>query len=635
MANIQHHIIRRQFIDVEMYGTESDGQGLQRTLPDFCQNRLIPACEKALNRFVLTDSYLTIEQLVIDAGTVQLERLEHDLPDMVARALVQYLQDLPQTDELSNTLGSGNIQRKTKRQVINEAFLFFLKNGTLPWSFYLPPSSGFKELIQGSLKEPEGRERTLELFKNEVIETLSSATARKRLIRQFTPAFLESLIELISTEGKKVLGGILPLLRSSDTSLVDPKRLEQEVWECAFACIASGSLLTEACIRRETTAFLTAQGIPDGVCETLLYPCRSDLLSVSDSSSATDDADKEQTNVYQEKTADASVTSKGEEQSHPESDNTEPAKRQRESSSQLQQSKGVDEAQKGAHGESTMFGSVLPEREEQSQPESGHTEPAKCQSKSSSQSQQSEGVYEVQKGVHGESTTSGLTPLEREEQSHPATDNNQAQHLSEPASAAKRSEGSDEGEKGGHHQSANAKKFVSQSVIKHPDAKAGLYTALAGLVILHPFLTQLFRALGIADDDKLLQPDRAIYLLYFLATGRIDAKEYELVIPKMLCHFPLQRALESNIIIATAEQEECSALLAAVIRHWEVLKNTGVEGLQETFLKRFGKLSLLNNGEWLLQVESNACDILLEQLPWGISMIKLPWMPEMLRVEWV
>ena len=579
MANIQHHIIRRQFIDVEMYGTESDGQSLQRTLPDFCQNRLLPAFEEALNRSVPIDGYLTIERLDIDAGTVQLERLEHDLPDMVARALVQYLQDLPQTDKLSNTL--GNIQCKTKQQVINEAFLFFLKNGTLPWSFYLPSDLEFEKLIQDSLKEPEGSGGAFELFKNEVIEALSSATARKRLIRQFTPAFLESLLELISTEGKKVLDGILPLLRSSDTSLFDAKRLEQEIWECAFGGIASGSSLTEAYVQRETTAFLTAQGIPEEVCETLLYPCRSDLLSVSASSSATDDdADKEQPNVYQKRTADASVTSVGEDQSHP---------------------------------------------------ESGHTEPAKRQSESSSPSQQSEGVDEVQKGAHGESTTQGSVLSEREEQSHTATDNNQAQHLAEPARAVKQSEGSDEGEKGAHHQSAKAKKFVSQ----HPYAKTGIYTGLSGLVLLHPFLPQLFRALGIADDEKLLHPNRAIYLLYFLATGNSTALEYELVIPKILSNTSFGAVVESDIILTVDEQDEAEALLAAVIRHWEVLKNTGAEGLRETFLKRSGKLSLLDNGEWLLQIEQNACDILLEQLPWGISMIQLPWMPRILRVEWI
>jgi hypothetical protein len=64
-----------------------------------------------------------------------------------------------------------------------------------------------------------------------------------------------------------------------------------------------------------------------------------------------------------------------------------------------------------------------------------------------------------------------------------------------------------------------------------------------------------------------------------------------------------------------------------------VLRNTSPDGLRGTFLLRPGKVSLRND-DWLLQVEARTCDILLEQLPWGIGMIKLPWMEKMVWVEW-
>jgi len=73
--------------------------------------------------------------------------------------------------------------------------------------------------------------------------------------------------------------------------------------------------------------------------------------------------------------------------------------------------------------------------------------------------------------------------------------------------------------------------------------------------------------------------------------------------------------------------------LIAVINHWEVLKNTSADGLREAFLQRRGKLSRVDGG-WLMQVEQRAIDVLLNKLPWGISIIKLPWMNEMLFVEW-
>jgi hypothetical protein len=87
------------------------------------------------------------------------------------------------------------------------------------------------------------------------------------------------------------------------------------------------------------------------------------------------------------------------------------------------------------------------------------------------------------------------------------------------------------------------------------------------------------------------------------------------------------------VALTAAEQEEAGALLDAVIRHWEVLRNSSPDALRGTFLLRPGKVSLRGE-DWLLQVESKTCDILLEQLPWGISMIKLPWMKKMLWVEW-
>ncbi|MBK8553377.1 MAG: hypothetical protein IPL53_20865 [Ignavibacteria bacterium] len=73
--------------------------------------------------------------------------------------------------------------------------------------------------------------------------------------------------------------------------------------------------------------------------------------------------------------------------------------------------------------------------------------------------------------------------------------------------------------------------------------------------------------------------------------------------------------------------------MESVIKHWSALKNTSAEGLRNTFFLRAGKLTM-NEGECLLQVEQKSVDILLNKLPWGISMIKLPWMEDILKVEW-
>jgi hypothetical protein len=168
---------------------------------------------------------------------------------------------------------------------------------------------------------------------------------------------------------------------------------------------------------------------------------------------------------------------------------------------------------------------------------------------------------------------------------------------------------------------------------EHPEQLSGLYVDHAGLVLLHPFLPQFFRALGIAGDKKLLMPDRALQLLHFLATGKEQAAEYELVFPKILCGLPTGALVGKPEGLTPEEREEAFALLSAVVRHWDALKNTGQDGLRETYIKRPGKISR-RDGDWLLQVESKSYDILLDRLPWGISMVQLPWMTRMIRVEW-
>jgi hypothetical protein len=171
-------------------------------------------------------------------------------------------------------------------------------------------------------------------------------------------------------------------------------------------------------------------------------------------------------------------------------------------------------------------------------------------------------------------------------------------------------------------------------ISERTEIKEGIFIDHAGLVLLHPFLPRFFEVLGIATGDKLLQSGRALCLLHYLATGQPFAPEYELILPKILCNVPVEAPVAVNAALTTAEREEAGALLEAVVRHWDALQNTSVDTLRGTFLVRSGKVSMRDSGDWRLQIESKSCDILLENLPWGIGMIKLPWMDKLLWVEW-
>ena len=161
-----------------------------------------------------------------------------------------------------------------------------------------------------------------------------------------------------------------------------------------------------------------------------------------------------------------------------------------------------------------------------------------------------------------------------------------------------------------------------------------IYINNAGLVIVTSFLVSFFKRLSIYKNARLEDINAAVCLTNFLATGIDSMAEFELVFPKILCGVEPEFLINTNVKIDNTAKEETENLLASIIEHWSILKNTSGEALRQSFLQRNGKLSFRNN-EWLLQVEQKPYDMLLENLPWNISMIKLPWMQYLLKTEWI
>ncbi|SKA36532.1 hypothetical protein SAMN04488128_104130 [Chitinophaga eiseniae] len=166
----------------------------------------------------------------------------------------------------------------------------------------------------------------------------------------------------------------------------------------------------------------------------------------------------------------------------------------------------------------------------------------------------------------------------------------------------------------------------------------GYYVHNAGLVLLSPFISRFLQYCEAANEKKLLRPGYAAALLEWLATGRTDIGEEEMVLNKILCGIPLSQTIERVTTIEPAHQDEAASLLTMVISHWPSLKNTSPEGLQSSFLRRPGKLSVRENDDnWLLQVERESYDEwLLPDIPWSYNMILLPYTPhKMIWVEWI
>jgi hypothetical protein len=135
----------------------------------------------------------------------------------------------------------------------------------------------------------------------------------------------------------------------------------------------------------------------------------------------------------------------------------------------------------------------------------------------------------------------------------------------------------------------------------------------AGLVLTAPFLPAFFSNLGYVVEGRFVDTNhqrRAARLLQeFLP--EFDRSEAEMPLNKLLCGLSMDEP----------------------IPHWRVLKDTSVDGFKTSFFEREGVLEQ-GDRQWLLRIKRESVDVLLDTLPWPISMIKHKWMEHPIMVEW-
>lgn len=162
-----------------------------------------------------------------------------------------------------------------------------------------------------------------------------------------------------------------------------------------------------------------------------------------------------------------------------------------------------------------------------------------------------------------------------------------------------------------------------------------------GLVILHPFLRQLFTGLDyILPTGKfksIIEMKKAVVILHYIATGKIITEEKEMAeeefsFPKILCGFPVKEVI-FPILLTEEEMSIAHNLLNACLNYGEKIKNSSINSLRYTFLQRKGHIELVENA-YQLTVEKSGTDILLDSLPWSFSTIKLPWLNKIIYISW-
>ena len=463
-------MIRREIVDVEFDGTETDAVALQRRLPEVCSDVLAPALESAFAPVDPGDAHLVIERLAIDVSGVSVDRLDAELADAVRREVAEYFRRHPVPIGATEGTVDNEVHSLTAAETVDEALVTFLRTGRLPWSFRVPSGANLEQLVLESWGAADGGRVPPPATRARLSELLALPNARDRLVMQFTPVFVAIVARSIAPAVAAIADEVIAALDDLP-SPVSRAAFARRVWAAAFAAVPAG--------RR---------------------PQAAELARVAWAASLP--------------------------------------------------------AEKEDEGVAAFVERRWPEATEQREP----------------------------------------PPRARD-----------ADEASPPRPSA------------------------SAELVDEP---GGILVDNAGVVLVHPFLPRLFEGLGLATDDELVEPGRAICLLHHLATGELTAPEHHLTLAKVLCALRLDEPTEADVGLTDAETEETIALLEAAIGHWGALGGSSPDALRAEFLTRPGTLAPDADGDWLLRVESRSVDLLLDQLPWGLSLVKLPWMERMLRVEW-
>ena len=566
------HTIRKQRLQIKFNGSESDGLVLQKQLMDLYYNEVLPELEKAFDSSIPDNQYLVFERLAVDLGNIKIDQIGKEFTPAVVKAVMK---KIGEGFQLPTGLGIG--KGTTGKPLDNN-----IENKDLPVAltkqeFLLRVFAHF--LKSGNLpwfyKIPAGK--SLEEVVSEVLKAEANGYEIQRLKE-----------EIVATLAKEPYRKRLNLQFSADFCNVLINFISPETAKKVYAISQS---VTESSFTSDES-------------KTILEVLQqAALLSVTREEKPTESALKVVTINYLFEKAEKQIVN-------------------HDLTVRVLKVFGVDPVQMENYRRPQQLENIEPKAQLDKLRLTGRLEKAG----STLQSEKIEPAQEL--GNLPERTSK--RPMqefgkgdESKKEERKATKERQ-KALSEnvnPAMPVGKKE-------------AENLLTIAESAIGEELSKEGIYIENAGLVLLHPFLPRLFENLKISEGKKFLHANKALCLLHYLTTGRTKMPEYELVLPKILCQVSVSVPVPIEVELTGAELEEADALLSAVIKHWRALRDTSHDGLRSAFLLRPGKVTKRDDGDWLIQIENRSFDILLDQLPWGISMIKLPWMKQMLWVEW-
>jgi hypothetical protein len=185
-----------------------------------------------------------------------------------------------------------------------------------------------------------------------------------------------------------------------------------------------------------------------------------------------------------------------------------------------------------------------------------------------------------------------------------------------------------------HQKNAEAPEELSMNE-KDLSQDNGQYIQNAGLILIHPFIKTFFEHCGLLHPktQQLLDPELCAHLLHYIATGKTNAPEYDMVFEKFLCNIPMNQTINKHIKLSRKHKTQANNVIESVLHNWNPMRKSSAALLQNEFFQRSGKL-VVTDHDYTLTIERKAQDILLDKLGWGIGLVKLPWQEKFIFVNW-
>ena len=620
------HIVKRLVIDLELVEPGTEGVALQGMVSEICREKVVPAMERLFGQLSGDGEVFTIDRLELDLGSISPDRLEGDLPGMVEEALFRELGDRIATaradyrrrGEYGAAAGDPDVLLSTRADSQIRAVSWFLKTGQLPWNTSSTFSEIFGEVLAGprevvaavlqeELQHAVQRERFISQCPDEMVVEALTACVDSRVFRRVNRESFKQLLHLVPGLVTALFEpGALPWTRS---------RIRREVWaqilDALFPTVRPASAPDTEWLQRTVREVIEGSlGRAGGSSADTEARLNRLLRSVRRSGAGGSGVDRDLRRMIAGAVQDLLLEI---ERSRLDSLSVDPGSDGRDTEGGA----GSEEEGAGSEDKTDKHGSSS-EADKRSGGDTSADSPEEIGKT---------GRSDRQAGSPGKAAPLSGEPVARWDGRSGFTKDN-----------LQRSSGEKDQRKGPGKevQSVLAGQAAERSG-PAPLVKDG-FARNAGLVILHPFLPHFFTQLGLAEKRQFVSDEskqRAVHLLQWLAAGKLETPEEELLLNKLMCGLEPEFPVPSGIEIISAEMEECKNLMSHVLHLWRALKSSSPEAIRTTFLQRDGLIGREGfSGGWKVTVERNTFDVLLDQLPWGISMIKLPWNPWLIHVEW-